>query len=149
MSLLGGAGATDDKGDSSLNAETAADTGRMWKRSDGVDIYDEGANHVPARFENNKEVQHHYNKHKHHYPGWTVDQYIAEAGRLASLPVDKNILGFSTNDGCIVRYVIDTNDFVKAYPGNNGCIITLFKPTLKYAYYNNEKKDTWKYRKGK
>lgn len=123
--------------------------GRQWKRSDGVVISDEGKNDVPCCFSSTGEADDHFCDHSVDYPGLTQEQYTKKAADLASSEADGNIIGFSTDDGCIVRYDKQNNDYVKAYPGKEGCVITLFKPDSRAVYYHNDKKETWKYRKVK
>ena len=49
----------------------------------------------------------------------------------------------------MIQYDKATNDFTRAFPGDNGYIKTLFKPNNRMKYYNESKKNTWKFRKGK
>jgi pyocin large subunit-like protein len=122
---------------------------RTWKRSDGETISDTGANTVPNRFDGAEKARNHYIRHGNDYPGLTQAQYVDKAADLATQAAGGDIIGFSTDDGCVVRYDRSTKDFVKAYPGSNGYVKTFYKPKGGDAYFHDEKKNTWKYRKGK
>ena len=57
-------------------------------------------------------------------------------------PVSKDVLGYKTADGGVVRYRISTNEFVKGYP--DGGIATMYKhkgdPLKGLKYYQNQEK---------
>ena len=89
-------------------------------------------------------LQRHIKKHGSDYPGLTPEEYDRYALELIQQPVSKDVLGYKTADGAVVRYRISTNDFVKGYL--DGGIATMYKPKgdhikgLKY-YRNQEKKE--------
>lgn len=121
---------------------------KQWKRSDNVTISDEGSNTVPNRFDGEYRAVEHYKRHRDDYPELTQAQYVQRAANLASSEVKGAIIGFSSDDGCVIRYDKQANDFAKAYPGTDGYVRTLYKPSRGIEYYHDEKKRSWKFRKG-
>lgn len=84
----------------------------------------------------------HWNEHKNMYPRMTKKQYAARALDLVQSAADgKNILGYATKAGAVVRYDVKANDYAKGYP--NGGITTMFKPTLGIEYFYK-----WKHKEG-
>ena len=72
----------------------------------------------------------------------TAEEYNRRALDLVQSPVSKDVLGYKTMDGAVVRYRISTNEFVKGYP--QGGIATMYKPKgdpkKGLQYYQNQKK---------
>ena len=119
-----------------------------WKAPDGTIVSDTGSNEVNNKFDTDSKAVNHANKHiSRHYPSLSMADYTEKAARLASSPVGGDIRGFSRDNGDIVRYNRRTGDFAIAVPGKDGFVRTLYKVTLKY--FNNEKADTWKFRRRK
>jgi hypothetical protein len=58
----------------------------------------------------------HYAKHKKEYPGLTEKQYADRALELIQKPCKDNIKGYYTKQNRIVRYDVDTEDFVSGHP---------------------------------
>lgn len=108
-------------------------------KSSNKEVSATGANHIEKGF-TQANLDKHWDGnrgHKKDYPGWTKEQYAKRAVDLAQSPADgKDILGFATKDGAVVRYDVHTNDFVKGYP--NGGIATFFKPRNGMRYFLNK-----------
>lgn len=79
--------------------------------------------------------------HSQEYPELTKEQYAQRALDLVQQPVSKDVLGYKTPNGAVVRYRISTNEFVKGYP--QGGIATMYKPTdaVKYFYRRMKKEN--------
>ena len=114
------------------------------KMKSSLKISATGANHFERGF-TEKNLTRHMKKHgAQDYPGMTAEEYNQRALELVQSPVSKDVLGYKTADGGVVRYRISTNEFVKGYP--DGGIATMYKPKgdplkgLKY-YQNQEKKE--------
>ncbi|BDR73344.1 hypothetical protein K144316041_20520 [Clostridium tetani] len=58
----------------------------------------------------------HFKKHENEYPEFSKEEYAARALELIQKPISENILGYKTNKNRIVRYDINTNDFVSGNP---------------------------------
>lgn len=85
-----------------------------------------GANRFEKGF-TKKNLDRHLKKHgAKDYPGMTAEEYNRRALDLVQSPVSKDVLGYKTMDGAVVRYRISTNEFVKGYP--QGGIATMYKP---------------------
>jgi len=76
--------------------------------------------------------------HSDEYEGWTKEQYAERATELIRSATNENILGYRAEDGAIVRYDREANDFVKS--GKTG-IRTMFKPSRGEAYFISKMKD--------
>ena len=75
--------------------------------------------------------------HAEEYRGFTMEQYAQRALELIQKPVGKNILGYRTKENEVVRYDIETNDFVKGNPLKG--IKTMFKPHKGIDYFKKLK----------
>lgn len=74
--------------------------------------------------------------HKDMYPGWNIQNYESWSVQLLeNRPYGEELLGFET-DYTVIRYFAPTNDFVKENKKTG--IITMFKPNLAVAYYEDE-----------
>ena len=78
--------------------------------------------------------------HSKEYKGFTREQYAQRALELVQSAADgKNILGYKLSDGTVVRYDVNTNDYVKGHPKYG--IYTMFKPKNESAYFHKKKRD--------
>ena len=72
-----------------------------------------------------------------------MEEYDDYAMNLVQSAVSKDILGYKTADGAVVRYRVSSNDFVKGYP--KGGIATMYKPrgdgSKGLEYYKRKKKE--------
>jgi len=75
--------------------------------------------------------------HSKQYPNFTKEQYANRALELARSKTSDNIIGYISDNGSIVRYDIQNNDWVRAYGTGPA---TLFKPSRGIDYYNDVKK---------
>lgn len=78
-------------------------------------------------------LNNHFQKHKDHYPGITVEQYKKETMDFAKLRESDDILITHRTDGSWVKYRVSTNDFMII--GKDGTIRSFFKPTEGIEYY--------------
>lgn len=77
--------------------------------------------------------------HSAQYPNYTREQYAERALQLIQSKADgKNILGYKNALNEIVRYDVNTNDFVKGNPKIG--IKTMFKPKNEQKYYESRKR---------
>nr|DAQ67846.1 MAG TPA: Portal [Caudoviricetes sp.] len=113
------------------------------EKSDSVAPSPSGANRLQVRgFANKQRLMNHWKNgrtHREEYPGFTMEQYVERAVRLAEMPTGGDILGHIDKDGIVVRYDRKENDFVKANVKKG--IRTLFKPVDGEAYYTKARKD--------
>ena len=78
--------------------------------------------------------------HSKQYPGMAREQYAKRALKLARSAADgKEIFGFVTKDGAVVRYDSRENDFVKCY--SDAGIATMFKPKDGFQYFLRKKRE--------
>jgi hypothetical protein len=70
--------------------------------------------------------------HSRQYPGLDKTGYAKKAVELARSPVGGDIRGYRGDDGCIVRYNVATNDWIKAHETG---VDTMFKPKRGIEYY--------------
>lgn len=77
--------------------------------------------------------------HSKDYSGWTKEQYAARALELVQSAADgKQILGYKTPEGAVVRFDVKTGDYVKGYPKTG--IATMFKPDRGKQYFHDRKR---------
>lgn len=90
-----------------------------------------------------KNLERHFKKHGNDYPDMSMEEYDDYAMNLVQSAVSKDILGYKTADGAVVRYRVSSNDFVKGYP--KGGIATMYKPrgdgSKGLEYYKRKKKE--------
>lgn len=116
-------------GEGSTNAE----------KSDNVTPSPSGSNRLQVRgFSSRQKLMNHWKNgrtHQEEYPGFTMEQYVERAVRLAEMPTGGDILGHIDKDGIVVRYDRKENDFVKASVKKG--LLTMFKPTTGEDYYRS------------
>lgn len=79
----------------------------------------------------------HWFTHKDEYPGLSKKEYSERALSLIQKATDKNVLGYKTADGKVVRYDKKQNDIVMGKPQDG--ISTMFKPHSKEKYYKSQR----------
>lgn len=117
----------------------------IMKSSDDLSyISATGPNEFEKGFSYSNLVAHWYgdektHSHKYEYPKLTMQQYAERALNLIQSPTSSNILGYKTKEGCVVRYDVLENDYVKGNPKTG--IKTMFKPKRKQDYYEDRKSE--------
>lgn len=76
--------------------------------------------------------------HSEQYPDLDKEGYSQRALDLVQMAVGGNIEGYANENGQVVRYDKESNDFVKGRPDEG--IATMFKPTDGIEYYYRWKK---------
>ena len=79
----------------------------------------------------------HWSTHKDEYPGLSKKEYSERALSLIQKATDKNVLGYKTAGGKVVRYDKNANDIVIGNPVKG--IATMFKPHSKEKYYKSQR----------
>ncbi len=116
---------TTDGGEGSGNFGHEGRLGEIGGSGEGGNLND-GANTFTKGFsKHNLDV--HFERHDKEYPNLSKEQYAKRALELIQKPIGDNILGYITNKNRIVRYDINTNDFVSGNP--NIGIATMMKLT--------------------
>lgn len=73
--------------------------------------------------------------HSDQYPEMSKEEYAQRALELVQMPVGNGIDGYVNAGGQVVRYDLETNDFVKGHPDRG--IATMFKPKRKEEYFKD------------
>ena len=83
----------------------------------------------------------HWKKHISEYKEYkSAEQYAHEALRLIQLPTNFMVLGYKNSKGQVIRYDIETKNFVKGHP--NVGIATMHKLDNGIEdYYDKERKE--------
>jgi len=76
--------------------------------------------------------------HSNQYPGYTKQQYAAEALKLIQNETSDTIKGYKNDLGQVVRYDTANNNYVKGHPDFG--IASMFKPDNGIEYYNKYEK---------
>jgi pyocin large subunit-like protein len=78
---------------------------------------------------------------KNEYEG--SEQYAQEALRLVQSPTSFKVVGYKNNNGQVIRYDFDNNNFVKGHPDIG--IATMYKPEdgIDYYYDRESEEAAW------
>lgn len=121
---------------------TGAGGGESTGSSPSSKINSLGSNKFNKGF-SEKNLNIHFDRHKKEYPHLTKEQYSQRALDLIQMPVGGNILGYVTEEGRIVRYDKNTNDFVSGDPEIGIATMMKLKGQKRFEYLKkrDEKKD--------
>ena len=94
-----------------------------------------GANEFRSGF-SKENLDNHWKKHFEEYKGYTKEQYAQGALDLVQTATSETILGYKNARGQVVRYDMESGNFVKGHPEIG--ISTMYRPKNGIEHFYNK-----------